>query len=168
MRYSDCRGSFTASITACTSTQPQTQQQPSEGAIVVCQYQDIPEGGSSIVRVNGEEVAVWKVLGKLYATANRCSHKQAKLSLGDIEDLDGPAVRCPKHRGKFAGGLYFSLEDGHSFTKRPCASHNSCWAVSAYRVWQGDNGQVMLWPQPKQAGADDGSAPDEEEIQPCR
>ena len=58
----------------------------------------------------GEEVAVWKIDGKLHAIANRCPHKQAKLSMGDIEDLGaGPAVRCPKHRGKFAGGLYFNL-----------------------------------------------------------
>ena len=57
------------------------------------------------------------------------------LSLGDMEDLnfdfqltsapaaaDGAAaagwcVRCPKHRKKFCGGLYFSTTTGHAYVK---------------------------------------------------
>ncbi len=55
------------------------------------------------------------------------------LSLGDMEDLNfdfqltsapaagaaaaGWCVRCPKHRKKFCGGLYFSVTTGHAYVK---------------------------------------------------
>ena len=43
--------------------------------------------GCQVVRCNGEEVAVYRVGTDLYAIADRCCHKQAKLHMGDIEDL---------------------------------------------------------------------------------
>ena len=55
------------------------------------------------------------------------------LALGDMEDLRfdfhltsaptddaaaaGWCVRCPKHRKKFCGGLYFSVASGHAYVK---------------------------------------------------
>lgn len=58
--------------------------------------------------------------GTFYAIDNVCAHKKASLCLGDIEDLashsaEGLCVRCPKHRGKFCGGLYFDLHTGLKF-----------------------------------------------------
>jgi hypothetical protein len=65
-------------------------------------------------------------------------HYRCSLALGDMEDLqfdyqltsagaDGGAaagwcVRCPKHRKKFCGGLYFSVNTGHAYVKGavPC------------------------------------------------
>ena len=93
---------------------------PSDGAPeLVCASAELDEGANRVVVLRGEEVAVWRVRGQLYAIANRCAHKRARLSLGDIEDLGecgagahpdgsvvgGLAVRCPKHRRKFGGAL---------------------------------------------------------------
>lgn len=34
----------------------------------------------------------------------------------------GWCVRCPKHRKKFCGGLYFSVATGHAYVKGRCAA----------------------------------------------
>jgi nitrite reductase/ring-hydroxylating ferredoxin subunit len=89
--------------------------------VVVCLSHQLPEGSNQEVMLGQEEVAVWRLRGQLYAINNRCAHKRAKLSLGDIEDLGqcgagahmdgstvgGLSVRCPKHQQKF-GGLVHS------------------------------------------------------------
>lgn len=72
----------------------------------------------------GDELMLLKEAdGQVRAIDNRCPHKRAKLSKGDIEDLGeqlgGLCIRCPKHRRKFAGGLYVSLLDGQCRTKTP-------------------------------------------------
>lgn len=115
----------------------------------VCHTSELLERQCEVVWLGGEEVGVWRVQGALHAIGNRCSHKNAKLSLGDIEDLGGKnqlGVKCPKHRGKFGGGLLFSLTDGHSFTPapRPCSSHKACWAVKPYHAWEARDGTVYV------------------------
>ena len=72
------------------------------------------------------------------------------LALGDMEDLRfdfhltsaptddaaaaGWCVRCPKHRKKFCGGLYFSVASGHAYVKgtsrlrSPAARACAVWA----------------------------------------
>ena len=49
------------------------------------------------------------------AVFDLCSHKQARLHLGDIEDSlpgVGACVKCPRHKKKYPGGLNVSLESG--------------------------------------------------------
>ena len=65
----------------------------------------------------------------------------------DGSSLGGLSVRCPKHRNKFAGGLYFSLVDGQSFTKKQCGSHSQTMKVNAYSV-QITDGQIYVSPTP--------------------
>jgi len=65
------------------------------------------------------------------------------LTEGDIEDLGksipesgGFCARCPKHRSKFSGGLYFSLSTGQAVTKAPCSAkqYNPNWKLATYQV----------------------------------
>jgi len=59
---------------------------------------DIPEGSAKLVRVQGEEIDVFKQDGKLCAIQNACPHEGGQLSKGWIE---GEAVVCPLHGYKF-------------------------------------------------------------------
>ena len=59
---------------------------------------DIPEGSAKLVRVQGEEIAVFRQDGKLCAIQNACPHEGGQLSKGWIE---GEAVVCPLHGYKF-------------------------------------------------------------------
>ena len=69
---------------------------------------EIPERKSRLFRVDGEEIAVWRVDGKFYAIHNVCPHQHfSKLHEGTLEGL---LLTCPMH------GWTFSLEDGHATT----------------------------------------------------
>ena len=97
--------------------------------------------------------------GRAFAIDDLCCHSDASLSQGDMEDLRGsfhatsapPAaaaeaaagagvcVRCPKHRRKFGGGLYFSTTTGYAFTKAaPWAEFNACWRAGVWDVREAD------------------------------
>src|SRR5499427_1002594 len=64
---------------------------------------EIPEGGAKLVRVNAEEIAVFKRGGEICAIQNLCPHEGGQLSKGWIED---EAVVCPLH------GYQFNLKTG--------------------------------------------------------
>jgi nitrite reductase/ring-hydroxylating ferredoxin subunit len=59
---------------------------------------EIQEGAAKLVRVNNQEIAVFRHHGKLCALQNICPHEGGQLSAGWIED--GAAV-CPLHGYKF-------------------------------------------------------------------
>jgi ferredoxin-nitrite reductase len=59
---------------------------------------EIQEGAAKLVRVNNQEIAVFKHEGRLCALQNICPHEGGQLSAGWIED--GAAV-CPLHGYKF-------------------------------------------------------------------
>ncbi|HEX9788318.1 MAG TPA: Rieske 2Fe-2S domain-containing protein [Candidatus Binatia bacterium] len=59
---------------------------------------DIAEGAGKLVRVKGEEMAVFKNNGKLYGIQNICPHEGGQLCNGWI---DGGEVVCPLHGYKF-------------------------------------------------------------------
>lgn len=46
----------------------------------------------------GQEIALYRIEGRLYATSNICTHAYARLSGGDLEDYE---VECPIHGGRF-------------------------------------------------------------------
>ncbi len=56
---------------------------------------DLPAGQIAVVRVNGDEVAVYNADGAYYATQDRCAHIGWPLSDGG--DLSGTKVTCPMH-----------------------------------------------------------------------
>ena len=80
-------------------------KRPDLGMVVVCPSKDLKDGTATVAKVDGVEVGIWRVDGRLFALANECAHKAASLHRGDIEDIDGVGlcIRCPKHRKKFAG-----------------------------------------------------------------
>jgi chlorite dismutase len=59
---------------------------------------DVPDGGSMLVYVRGEQVALFNVGGRFYAIANRCPHANGPLVDGK---LDGATVSCPLHESRF-------------------------------------------------------------------
>jgi nitrite reductase/ring-hydroxylating ferredoxin subunit len=59
---------------------------------------DIAEGAGKLVRVKGDEMAVFRNKGKLYGIQNTCPHEGGQLCNGWIE---GGEVVCPLHGYKF-------------------------------------------------------------------
>lgn len=58
----------------------------------------VADGTGSTFRVDGVNVAVFRVGGRLYATADACRHEDGPLGEGA---LDGPVVTCPYHDWKY-------------------------------------------------------------------
>ena len=69
-----------------------------EPAKPVIRADEIIEGSAKLVRINNEEIAVFKHQGKLCALQNICPHEGGQLSAGRIED--GKVV-CPLHGYRF-------------------------------------------------------------------
>ena len=70
----------------------------------VARLSDIAEGKSARVKLGDDEIALWRVRGKLYAIGNVCSHQHfSELHRGI---LSGLTVACPMH------GWTYSLETG--------------------------------------------------------
>ena len=82
-------------IPAATGTQPEAKIEPVKALI---RADEIKEGSAKLVRVNNDEIAVFKHNGQLCAIQNACPHEGGQLSAGWIED---GAVVCPLHRYKF-------------------------------------------------------------------
>jgi nitrite reductase/ring-hydroxylating ferredoxin subunit len=59
---------------------------------------DVAEGTCKGVTVNGRKLALYKVSGKFYATAEECNHRGGPLSEGS---LSANEITCPWHGGKF-------------------------------------------------------------------
>jgi NAD(P)H-dependent nitrite reductase small subunit len=73
-------------------------------AVRVARLSDIAEGKSARVKLGDDEIALWRVRGKLYAIGNVCSHQHfSELHRGI---LSGLTVACPMH------GWTYSLETG--------------------------------------------------------
>lgn len=50
------------------------------------------------VRADGRDIAVFRLQGTLFALTDLCTHGQARLSEGYVED---GCIECPLHQGKF-------------------------------------------------------------------
>jgi len=79
-----------------TVTQPAAQG--AEGWTQVAALSDLPEGGSLVVHVTGEQVALFNVADTVYAIGNRCSHANGPLADGKV---NGTTVTCPYHDSQF-------------------------------------------------------------------
>jgi chlorite dismutase len=100
------------------------------GWVRVAGADEIPDGGSKLVYVGGEQVALFNVGGRFYAIGNRCPHANGPLVDGT---LDGVTVICPLHASRF------DLVTGEPLggpTSRP---------AKAYSVWVED-GAVFVGP----------------------
>jgi nitrite reductase/ring-hydroxylating ferredoxin subunit len=68
--------------------------------VYACKAEEVAEGGMKHVEVNGKEVVIAKVNGKLYAIADRCGHMNALLSMGYL-DVAKNKVTCGFHGAQF-------------------------------------------------------------------
>jgi len=66
--------------------------------VAIGKAEDIPEGASAVVTVNGKDVAVFRHAGRFYAIDDLCPHMGASLSGGYVED---GVVTCPWHYWRF-------------------------------------------------------------------
>jgi 3-phenylpropionate/trans-cinnamate dioxygenase ferredoxin subunit len=70
-------------------------------AVAVCPLAELPDGGVATVDAPGTgRIAVFHVRGALHAVEDRCSHQQAWLSDGFVDELDC-IVECPLHASAF-------------------------------------------------------------------
>ena len=66
--------------------------------VEACKVSEIPEGHMIHVEINGKEMAIANVDGKFCAFSGRCSHMNARISRGNIQQ---GVVTCPFHAAKF-------------------------------------------------------------------
>jgi len=78
--------------------------------IDVCAQGDVPEGGTVLVRVQGEPVCLYNLDGAVFATHDRCTHASASLADGFITE---GRIECPIHSG------LFDIRTGRALTA-PC------------------------------------------------
>lgn len=65
----------------------------------LCASADVPEGEVFQVDLgDGRVLAVYRVDGQVYATDDLCTHGDASLAEGEIENGE---IVCPYHMGKF-------------------------------------------------------------------
>jgi nitrite reductase/ring-hydroxylating ferredoxin subunit len=107
-----------------TSAQAEVKGRPKREASrhVVARVDEIAEGKSKLVNVEGRAIAIFNVKGEYLAIANRCPHEGADLCRGSVVPLiesdtpgvvrlsrHGELVRCPWH------GWEFDLRTGKSW-----------------------------------------------------
>jgi len=66
--------------------------------IPVASLDDFAASDAIQVDVAGKEIAIYLVGGNVFATANRCTHGDARLCDGFLE---GHEIECPHHQGRF-------------------------------------------------------------------
>lgn len=93
----------------------------------VAKLEELPEGSIRKVVVDGKEIALYNVGGRIFATGTICPHQGGPLDEGE---LDGRKVICPWH------GWMFNLEDG-------TAVMNPNIRIPTYPV-KVENGQIFL------------------------
>ena len=59
---------------------------------------DFQEEAAWPVQVAGRSIAIFRLGGEVFALDDRCTHGQARLSEGFIED---GCIECPLHQGRF-------------------------------------------------------------------
>jgi 3-phenylpropionate/trans-cinnamate dioxygenase ferredoxin subunit len=102
--------------------QQQSARRREKSRHVVARVDEIADGTSKLVHVEGRAIALFNVKGEFFAIANRCPHEGADLCKGKIVALiesdepgvvrmsrHGELVRCPWH------GWEFDIRTGKSW-----------------------------------------------------
>lgn len=66
--------------------------------VKVAETDDMSDGEARVVNANGNQIALYRVAGRFYATTNTCAHQGGPLGEGT---LDGKVIMCPWHGWKF-------------------------------------------------------------------
>ena len=61
-------------------------------------FDELPAEDVKGVRVEGLDIALYRVAGEVFATSDTCTHAQASLCEGFLE---GHEIECPLHQGRF-------------------------------------------------------------------
>ena len=80
-----------------------------ENFVAVGRIQEIPEGSSRVVKVNGKTIALFNVAGKFFAINNICPHEGGPLAKGRLK---GFVVGCPWHDLQFDVRSGFGTDGG--------------------------------------------------------
>ena len=101
--------------------------------VTVAKLGELEEGkGKKIAINNGQELALFKISGKVYAIQENCPHQGGPLSDGEVE---GTVVMCPWH------GMTYDLTTG----KAAPEAWNHDFNVKTYNVKvEGDNVMVEI------------------------
>jgi nitrite reductase (NADH) small subunit len=74
----------------------------------VARLRELPEGASLRVRAGDEDVALWRVDGRVYAVRNSCPHQHAPVL--HQATRTGLHITCPMH------GWTFALDTGRALS----------------------------------------------------
>lgn len=66
--------------------------------VKVAEKSELPAGKIKGVSVEGKEILIANVSGKIYAIGWKCTHAGGDLSKGTLE---GNVITCPRHHAKF-------------------------------------------------------------------
>ena len=66
----------------------------------VCSTEELPEGTTRIVEVDGVKIGVFNCGGELLAIEDRCSHDDGPLAEGPFDPV-ACTVECPRHGSLF-------------------------------------------------------------------
>ena len=92
--------------------------------IEVCGLEDIPQLGARVVRIDNEDIAVFRTRqDEVFALRDRCPHKEGPLSQGIVH---GNRVTCPLHN------MVLDLTDG-----KAVAPDEGCGEVYPVKVEAG-------------------------------
>ena len=67
--------------------------------VKVAKISDVPEGGMIKVVVERDQIALYKIDGKIFATTNICSHEYCELDENHM--MHGDVVECMCHGSQF-------------------------------------------------------------------
>ena len=97
------------------------------GFVKAAEKQELENGRPKIVKLDGRNIALFKVNNEYYAVANNCLHRGGPLGEGELEEYK---VTCPWH------GWKYDVRDG-SFTVIPTLK------VKTFRVKE-ENGMILV------------------------
>lgn len=66
--------------------------------IKVCNLSEIPNGSKKKFEINDEEVTICNINNQVFAINDNCSHDEASLEEGFIDEYE---IECPRHGAKF-------------------------------------------------------------------
>ena len=69
-------------------------------ALSVCAVQELSARQRRVVESHGLEVVVLNCDRRLFAIENRCSHEDAPLADGEVDEAGG-WIECPRHGSRF-------------------------------------------------------------------
>ncbi len=96
--------------------------------VKVCRADDLADGGTKNVKVDGQSLLLARTDGTVYALDDLCTHDGGNLAEGKI--IDGQ-IQCPRH------GAQFDLKTGDA-TQMPAVA-----GINSYDV-KIENGDVLV------------------------